>query len=374
MKAIIWKQILAISTLAGTIIGVGIFSLPYIAVKVGFGLMLLYLVVLTVLVTLVHLAFSEVALKTPDFLRLPGYAKLHLGNWGRKAAIVVAILGSVGALLAYIIIGGGFLANLLAPLFGGSVLLYTILYFILGAFFIFWGIKAISKIEFWGLLLFFLSLFIILWRGFPSFEINHLASRVIDGLNGFFLPYGPILFALWGATMIPEIEEMLGYDKKVIKRVVAIASIIPAIFYLLFIVLVVLISGSSTSMEAIVGLRDVLGSKVTGIMFFVGFLATFTSFITIGLTLKKVFWYDLKVPHYFSWVLTCSLPFLLYLAGFQDFIKVVGLVGGSMLAFEGVLILLMYKKVKKEEARFFVYPLIFIFLIGIIYEIIYFFR
>ncbi|MBU4274841.1 hypothetical protein KKE19_03435 [Patescibacteria group bacterium] len=373
MKIAFKKSTLAIATLSGTIIGVGIFSLPYITARVGFGLMFLYLFVLTVLVTLIHLCFSEVALKTPDFLRLPGYAKVHLGNWGKMAATVIAIFGSVGALLAYIIIGGGFLANLLVPVLGGSVFLYTILYFILGAFFIFWGIKAISKIEFWGLVLFFLSLLFILWRGLPFFEIKNLPFQFVNNLGDLFLPYGPILFALWGATMIPEVEEMLGHDKKTIKKVVAIASIIPVIFYLLFIVLVVSISGSATSTEAILGLKNVLGQKVASIMFFVGFLVTFTSFITIGLTLKKVFWYDLKMPHYFSWVLACSLPFLLYLLGFQDFIKVVGLVGGAMLAFEGVLILLMYQKIKQGRAKFFVRPLILIFLIGIIYEIIYFF-
>ena len=282
---------MAVSTLSGTIIGVGVFSLPYITIKAGFGLMLFYLVLLTVLVTLVHLFFSEVALKTPDFLRLPGYAKIHLGNWGKKAAILVAVLGSIGALLAYIIIGGSFLANLLMPFLGGSLLLYTILYFILGAFFIFLGIRAISKIEFWGLLLFFLSLFIILWCGFPFFKINNLASKAINGFSSFFLPYGPILFALWGATMIPEVEEMLGRDKKSIKRVVAVATIIPALFYLLFILPVVLISGSGTSTETIAGLAKSLGSRAMAIMFLLGFLATFTSFLAIGLTLKKVFLY-----------------------------------------------------------------------------------
>ncbi|MBU3934526.1 hypothetical protein KKC00_00960 [Patescibacteria group bacterium] len=244
----------------------------------------------------------------------------------------------------------------------------------MGVFFIFWGIKAIAKIEFWGLVLFLFSLLVIFWRGFPFFEIRNLSFGFSDGFGDLFLPYGLVLFSLWGATMIPEIEEMLGRDKKAIKKVVTIASIIPVVIYLLFIVLIVLISGSATSREAILGLKNILGPKVISIMFLAGFLTTFTSFITIGLTLKKVFWYDLKIPHYFSWVLTCFLPFLLYILGFQDSIKIVGLVGGAMLALEAVLILLMYKKIKQGKARFFVYPLIVVFLIGIIYEIIYFLR
>jgi len=372
MEASIKKQILAIATMSGTIIGVGVFSLPYIAVRVGFGLMLFYLFVLTALVVLIHLLFGEVALKTPDFLRLPGYAQIYLGKWGRKIAVITAVFGSIGTLLVYIIVGGEFLANLLMPFLNGDVFLYTLLYFILGSLFIFWGIKAISKIEFWGLVLLFFSLIFVFWRGLPFLKIDNLSFT--NNFADFFLPYGPILFALWGATMIPEIEEMLIRDKKKVKRTVFISTVIPAIFYLFFVVFVVMISGPGTTQEAIVGLKNILGQNITSMMFLAGFLATFTSFITVGLTLKKVFWYDLKMPHYFSWVLTCSLPFLLYLLGVKDFIKVIGFIGGVMLAIEGVLILLMYGKVKKNKSKLLVYPLVSVFILGIVYEIIHFFK
>jgi hypothetical protein len=154
--------------------------------------------------------------------------------------------------------------------------------------------------------------------------------------------------------------------------VVSLATIIPAVCYLLFIILVVLVSGSRTSPEAVVGLKSILGQNITGLMFFAGFLATFTSFIAIGLTLKKIFWYDLKMPHYFSWVVSCCLPLLLFLLGLKDFIKIIGLVGGTMLAIEGILIILMYQKIKNKKVL--TYPLILVFLAGIVYELIYFFK
>ncbi|MFA5878014.1 MAG: aromatic amino acid transport family protein [Candidatus Staskawiczbacteria bacterium] len=367
------KYILAVATFSGTVIGVGIFSLPYIATKVGMWVMLAYLLVLTGLVILIHLIFSEVALQTPDFLRLPGYSKIYLGNWGRAVALIATILGYIGTLLAYIIIGGVFLANLLVPILGGNIFLYILLYWILGAVFILWGINAVSRIEFWGLVLFFISLIVIFWKGFSFLHLGNLPIQMSD-ISNWFLPYGPILFALWGATMIPEVEEMLGEDKKKTKKVVLVATIIPAICYLLFILFVVAISGAGTTLEAITGLQGLLGKNVMSLMFFAGFLATFTSFIAVGLTLKKVFWYDLTMPHYFSWVLTCSVPLLLYLLGFQDFIKTIGLVGGVGIAIEGILILLIYDKIKKNKSRFLIYPLILIFLAGIIYEILYFIK
>jgi len=166
LKTIIY----AISTLSGTIIGVGLFSLPYIASKVGLPVMLAYFLVLGILVTIVHMFFGELALKTPDYKRLPGFAKIYLGDVGRSVALISMILGLLGAVLAYLIVGGEFLANFFQPFFGGSNLGYTFLYFLLGAIFIFFDIKAVSKIEFWGLVLFVVILGIIFAAGFPAIK------------------------------------------------------------------------------------------------------------------------------------------------------------------------------------------------------------
>ena len=73
------KIVYGVSILAGTIIGAGIFSLPYIATAVGLPVLLIYLVVLGGVSLTVHYLLAEVCLKTPDYLRLPGFAKHHLG-------------------------------------------------------------------------------------------------------------------------------------------------------------------------------------------------------------------------------------------------------------------------------------------------------
>ena len=151
----VFRWIYPIATLSGTIIGVGMFSLPYITSKVGFWIMAGFFLVLGILVILVHQFFGELALKTPDYKRLPGFVKFHLGNFGEKIAYISTILGIFGAILAYLIVGGEFLANLFMPIFGGDLILWTVFYFAVGATLILFGIKAICKVEFWGLILFF---------------------------------------------------------------------------------------------------------------------------------------------------------------------------------------------------------------------------
>lgn len=367
------KYIYPVATFSGAIIGVGFLSLPYLAVKVGILAMLIYLVAITALVFLIHWLFAEVSLQTPDFLRLPAFARIHLGKTGEWAALISMVVGSVGVLLAYIVIGGQFLGNLLLPVFGGTAPLYVVIYFILAAGFLFWDIKLISKIEFWALALLFLSVLILFFRALPVLKFANLHSGNFS-LANLFLPYGPLLFALWGATMIPEAEEMLGNDKKKFKKVIFWGTIIPAIFYLVFTILVVLISGKNTSTDAITGLKNIIGPGSAGILFFAGFLATFSGFAALGLTLKKVFWYDLKIPKNLSWLLAIFFPFFFYYLGFNNFIGIIGFVGGILLAIDGILILLMYRKVKGRKSNILVYPLVLVFLAGIIYQIIYYLK
>ena len=372
------KSIYAIATLSGTIIGVGLFVLPYVTLKVGFWVILGYFLVLGALVILIHQFFGELALKTQDFKRLPGFAKIYLGNWGQIAAYISTIFGIFGAILAYLIVGGEFLTELLSPIFGGNSLVYTLFYFVIGAVLIFSGVKAIAKIEFWGLVLFFIILFAIFFKGESFITIGNLFPS--PDFSHIFLPYGIILFSLWGAALIPEVEEMLGEKKKIILKIIPIAILIPIVVYLFFIYLILGITGTQTTESALTGLRNVLGDGIVSLALFFGVLTTFTSFIALGLTLKKVFWYDLKIEKNMAFAITCFIPLALFLIGIKQFIPVISFVGATMLGIDGILILLMYRKLapsKAEEIKpkqFLVYPLFLILLGGIIYEIIYFLK
>ncbi len=368
------KILYGISILAGTIIGAGLFSLPYITSIVGIHIMIVYLVFLGIVSLLVHYFLGEISLKTPDFLRLPGFTKHHLGKHAQKIAYVSGILGLLGAVLAYLILGGEFLSALLSPYFGGNAIHYTTIYFAFSAVFIYFGIKAISKMEFWGILIFLGLLVLTFVRGFEQITMENL-SFIREGEFDLFLPYGAILFALWGGALIPEIEETLSpeKEKKKLLKIIPLGIAVAIFISLLFIVIVFGITGENTTQEALVGLEQSLGNWIASMMLVFGLLVIFTSLIAIGLTVKKILWYDLKIPEKASWAIACFVPFFLFLSGVKDFIVVIGVVGATMIAIDAILILLMYEKIKSKKVRLITYPLILLFILGIIYEIIYFF-
>ncbi len=185
--------------------------------------------------------------------------------------------------------------------------------------------------------------------------------------ENWFLPYGPILFSLWGTSIIPEAEEMI-IDKKHLLRKLIVFSLLTAIFvYLFFIVLVLGITGSGTTEAALSGLGRAVDGSVIYLVFLLGLLAVFNAFISAGLTLKKVFLYDLKTRRLVAWSATCLVPLLLFFLGVKSFIPLISFIGGVMLGIDGILILLMYHKINRQNVL--VYPLIMIFVAGIIYEI-----
>jgi amino acid permease len=362
------KEIYAISTLVAAIVGVGIFSLPYVAAKVGLPVMLIYFFVLSALLLLLYLIFAEISLATPDYKRLPGFAEYHLGPLAKNIALGAMIVSSFGSIIAYLIIGGTFLAGIFGQ--SNNIQFFTFVYWAVGTALIFLGIKTVEKISFWAIILLFAVLGMILFCGAPFFRLDNLMVRT-GGLQDFFLPYGAIVFSLWGVDMIPEIEEMLGKKKFLLKRVIIKSLLITLAIYLFFIFLSLGVAGRDINSSAIASLGAAVGGNAAMLGFIFGLLTSFTSFITTGLTLKKIFHYDMKISKVVSFGLTCFVPLIMFFIGFNNFIPVVSLLGGVMLGVNGILILAMYKKIRPQRSFLFL-PLILVLLAGMVYEIIYF--
>lgn len=372
-KNIFKKYIYPVSVLSGSIIGVGFFSLPYIAFKAGIWLTLFYLVVLTGVVIIVNSIVGQIALKTPDFKRIPGFVGFHLGKWAEAISLASETLGGFGVLLVYLIVGGNFLLNAFFPIFGGSYLAYVIIYSAAAAALIYCDIKAIAKIELATVLLLFLVLALIFIKGFSSWNLNNIfISGWSANIKNLFLPYGPIIFSLWGVGLIPEVEEMVRGDKKNMKKIIIISVLVPAFIYFLFTLLILGITGSQTTDSALAGLKDILGGGLAVFGLFAGAVITFNAFLSLSLILKKSFMYDLGIKKNHAIIIVCSLPLILFLLGLRNFIPIISFVGGIFIGINGILILLMYKKIGGKNII--IYPLSLIFLLGIIYQLIYFIK
>ncbi len=365
------KFLYAVAILAGTMIGAGLFALPYITTQVGVGVILIYFLFLGFIAVAIHHFFADLALKTEDNLRLPSFAGIHLGSWAKKITLCTGVIGLSGSILAYLILGGEFLSGIFSANLGGGPFQYSLLYWAIGAVLIFFGIKAIEKIEFLGIIGFLMVLFLILIKGWG--EIN--PAQILELGEGFqgdlFLPYGAILFSLWGASLIPEVEEKLDGEKEKLKWVAPVGVGFAILIYLFFIFIIVGITGVETSEEGILGLMNFFDNGIIDLALIFGLLATFTSFVTLGLTLKKILWYDLGVSENIAWAVVTFVPLSAFLIGIDSYVHVISFVGAMFLAIDAILITIMYQKYKPNKYKFLTYPIILVFVLGIIYNIVY---
>ncbi|HKL16991.1 MAG TPA: aromatic amino acid transport family protein [Patescibacteria group bacterium] len=371
------KFVKAVAVLIGTVVGAGIFGLPYVIAQVGFMVGLGYLCLFAAIFLIVNLCYGELILRTRGNLEMPGFAKKYLGSWGKLLITLSLMIGIYGAMVAYTIGVGGFLKELLGPLLGGSQILWSIVFWGIASFIIYKGVGIVSSIEtFMAIALIFVVLFIVS-LAFPF--INNENLEFID-LSKIFLPYGVILFAFGGASAVPTMRRILKNQEEKLKLAIILGSTIPLLIYIIFSFAVVGVTGIFTTETAILGLGQAINGGILLIGGIFGVLAMTTSFLALGHILRELWHRDYNFPLLPAWVITVTIPLFLFIGGLKSFVKVLGISGGILSGVQGVVLLLAYYKSKKLGTRipefkiflpkFLSYIFYVLFIIGIIYQII----
>ncbi|MFA6171768.1 MAG: aromatic amino acid transport family protein [Patescibacteria group bacterium] len=371
----------ALAALIGYIIGVGMFGLPFLFMRAGLWPCLILIAVIGTVQYYIHLIYASVIADTPGYHRTPGYAKIYLGEKGKHFAFFASMIGNYGAVLAYIIVGGIFAHELFNPIFGGSLLFYTTALYVFMAGVVLFGIKAIARFE----LIFTLALLVII------VIITKIGAGYVDFTNYnpidwkyALLPYGAILFAFDGGGAIPIVAEIVKKDKKQLKSAVAWGTFISIAMITFFALVVAGITGKATTPDGLVGLWNILDGKIIQISLVFGLLVIATSFFGVAQCIKEIFTWDYKVRPGLAFIFAVVLPYLLFLAGLNNFINVISFAGAISGGLTGISLILIFRKMEKKEKRtsFFKHKpgLIFLSLVfilfaaGILYEVLMFGR
>lgn len=344
----------AIAALVGTIIGAGVFTLPYVANLSGVAVSIFWLVLISLIILFLHLAFGEIVLRTQNDYRLPGYTGYYLGTPAKKFILITTFLTFSISLLVYLILGTQFFELILknfkiVNLEPNLILLF--LWLIFNISILDKSNTLASKINFY---LSFILLFLFLL--ISIFALPHLDFAKINLFNltnkfGWLIPYGVFFYALNGAVAVPEAIAILKKHnlKEKTKFVIKIGSLIPVFIYFIFIIAVLGVAGSNVSKEAIVSLIPVLGKSVVFIGALVGFLAVATSYLIFATYIKNSFINDFKWTPFISYLVVILGPMVFYLLGLQNVIKLTSFIGGMVGGLEGVMIILILKKAKEKK-------------------------
>lgn len=366
------KLLLGVATFCGTIIGVGVFALPYVVSQVGFWPGIFYLILLTVAFIPLYLLYGEALLRTKKPSRLPGLAEQYLGKWGKIIISFSTFIGLSASLICYVIAGGGFLSTII----GADFFICGLIFWFFLSLSIIFGLKSISQFELFILFLFIITLGLLFFICSPHIRFENFSGFHPENL---FLPYGVMLFSMYGLSAIPALRDILKGEEKKLKKAILIGAVLSLAFYCVFIFIVVGVSGSETTEESIQGLIAKVGDGVILLGAIFGIMSVSTSFLTIGIYIRDVLLYDFKARKWLATVFVCAVPLIGLLLGVEYLVPLMGFIGSILGAFECVVLIFVSKKSKikgDREPEYQVnipnpvlYLLCVVFIIGFILEI-----
>lgn len=321
----------------GTIIGAGVFGVP--AVFASFGILwgsLLYWI-LAAGVFALHLLYAEMVLARRPLTahRFPGQLRIILGPWAERVATISHPGHLVGASVAYVLLGGGFLAAL-AGMVGlpANVEAWKAVFFLAGVATAVVGLGFVAKVEAamtWVLIaLMFVCILAFAAVADPSaFFASHAFGFSAVGKAGVFV------FAVYGLSIIAQVAELCGFQPVRTRRAVAAGSAGAALLIWLFGVFGFAAAGPERAVDA-AQIGSLLPRGWQALVPLVGFFAVATSFITIFEELKDVFRKEWRWSPPASLVAAVvAVTAVLVLA--SDATQVMGYVGGLFLGINGML-------------------------------------
>lgn len=336
------KFIQAVLILSGMIIGVGMFAIPFSFAASGFWPGMAVFAVVAAIVAVIHVCYGDVVLLTPEFHRLPGYVRLHLGSKPAWLAYGSAIFGIGGTLVAYILLGGFFLESVIRYTFAASPSSALLMAIFAGAGALITLLPLNDKTLINGILTLLLVGFILM------LSVVLLPYAKVEHFSGFspgrmLAPYGVLMFAFSGAAVIPDLIGFLGRETRASRRAIVVGSLIPPAVYVVFVAAVVGASGAVASPDAIAGLIPVIGERAVAWGSAIGFLAVFTSYIVLTSSFQAFFRYDLGAGRRMASALGVVVPLLFLFIGVSDYIAVIAAVGALSFGLDAAMIFLMYR-------------------------------
>ena len=337
------QSILPTWFLIATIIGAGMFALPFVFSQSGLLLGVVYLLFFSGIAALVHLLYADIIVRTKETHRqFPGYIRTYLGAHAGRFADITTFAALVLTLTAYIVLAASFVRILVPAL---APLPASILFWTLASITIFISVRrtAFFNATTGGITLLAIGALFIYWNAtLPLYPI-HLPIFLGDQP---LVPFGPVLFSFIGFSAIPALVAYSRTERVPLSRLrhaIIAGSTVPAFFYFLFAITVLALS-PTVSPDAVSGLIATLPRAILLILGMLGFVSLWDSYSAIGRDLNKLLEYEWHISPALADIITISIPFLLYMFGLRDFIALIGAIGGILFGAWGILIVLAWRK------------------------------
>jgi len=331
-------------------VGSGIFVLPYVFAHSNFLFASIFLIFLAFVTAALNHFYVDIVQNTKGDHQLSGYAQIYLGPRFKLLATLNLILLAFGAILAYSKLFQIFFALLFPNYVFISAFVYLIILFITLRSTTYDLPSTIYHLPSVFILLLPIILFI--------FSLTNYGLRVTYYELPNFMFYSPLLFALSGFTIIPEVRQTLGTDRK-FPLAVILGLLLTALIYFLYAFSLVRLCGPNLTIDSVSGLAVdyPLLAKLLAIF---GLFVTAKASSNFLIILHELFYRDLNVNKILSNFLPLLFPIIAVSLTTISLITTISLTGKITIYISAFLICLIRFRLPMTFTTQFLAILIFI--------------
>ena len=350
---------------AAATVGNGVFALPFVFYKAGWLIGLFYLAALGTIIAAAHTVYLGTLEKVGEKERLLGLAGKYLGRGGFWAGFIAIVAGLLLTLVAYLILGAQFIGLALPdlPLAPAFVIFWLFI-----SLPIFLENGRVADLEFAGITCTAGIIFLIFFSAWPNIAFN--GAPAVNPRE-FFLPFGAVLFSLAGWTSIEPAYEMrkrFGAGEIPWKPLAA-GTFFAAALYIMFSAGIIG-SAATIAQDTVSGLSGWPLWKKEAIAL-MGLIAVATVYLPISREIKNALEKDLRWNKYFARAAIMFLPLIPIALGVNDFLAIIGLVGGVFVATQYLLIISVGRRALalSKAKKFSLDAAVIVFIAAAVYEV-----
>lgn len=362
------KFLLSAGFLAGTIIGAGVFALPYVVREVGLLAGLFYLFGGAGIYYAVHRMYAGVLVESPRGAQFVTVARRFLSPRAASLASILIFLELIFVLVVYLALAPAF-----ASLIGSFPPTTSLLAFwVVGSLFVFVRLSWQGVAEFLGTLVVTGIVAVVLAAGGDAPLTTPWVKPMNLGL--LFLPLGPLLFSFSGRPALHAVVEEWREARErgvpfSLPRAVRWGTFIPVFLYAAFVAGVLRLAPDAAP-EGLVNL-GALPAWLQAVLGGMGLLTLWTSYFMIGANVKDILLRDLKSPSWVASATVLAVPLLLHLTAFRTFFEALSFTGNIFLGIEGLLVVALWRRAfPSHRLRMLALPVAGVFLAALAYEVV----
>ena len=330
-------------------VGGGVMAMPYLAAKNGAVMALVILLASFAASYALHVMIAELSLKSGNSAQIIElFSKYHFNGKHKKvltaAFFVIMALVLFTNLAAYI--SGA--AEIICEMLGLSVVMSRLLFYVIAASVVFFGLKVVGISEKLAVAAIFAVIGLL--AVFSLFNIRNAVPADFGTVNQALAYFGMVMFAFSAFFSVPQAVKGLDGDVPKIKKAVFL-GLLNNLILMLVICFCAVVSSVEITELAMIGWSRGIGAwaEIAGSVFTI--LAMLTTYWSISLALADIVDEQLHLSRRLCWIIATIPSLVLTFLGLGGFMEFMRLAGGLIAIMIAIGVVPAYRKCRKEPGE-----------------------